>query len=149
MRCDECNRLASAYLDGELPEDQRRRFEQHLETCDACRRILDGLRRITEDLDMIRFREPGDAELQHYWHGVYNRLERGIGWMLLSLGAILTLCYGGFRLVESLVRDPAVSWILKVGVCALVAGLVVLFVSILRERLLLRKVDRYSREVER
>lgn len=149
MSCNEFNRMAGAYLDGELPDEERRRFEEHLASCDACRTELAELKRLTEDLNMMRFKEPGDEELQRYWAGVYNRLERGIGWILLSAGVILTLCYGAFKIIEEMIRDPAVSVILKVGVCALIAGLVILFVSLLRERLVVRKVDRYSREVER
>jgi predicted anti-sigma-YlaC factor YlaD len=149
MSCDQFNEWAGAYLDGELTEADRRRFEQHLATCEDCRREVADLRNLTEDLDMMRFKEPGDEELARYWSGVYNRLERGLGWILLSVGAILTLCYGALKAVEELVRDPTVSVILKVGVCALIAGVVVLFVSLLRERLVVRKVDRYSREVER
>jgi len=149
MSCDEFDRMASAYLDGELADRQRRRFEEHLAVCDACKRELAELKRLTEDLNMMRFKEPGDEELERYWAGVYNRLERGMGWILLSVGAILTLCYGAFRLIESMLLDQTISNVLKVGVCALIAGLVVLFVSLLRERLVVRKVDRYSREVER
>ena len=149
MSCNEFNGMAGAYLDGELPDEERRRFEEHLALCDACRTELAELRRLTEDLNMMRFKEPVDEELQRYWAGVYNRLERGIGWILLSAGAILTLCYGAFKILEEMIRDPAGSVLLKVGVCALIAGLVVLFVSLLRERLVVRKVDRYSREVER
>ncbi|MBL7141037.1 MAG: zf-HC2 domain-containing protein [Planctomycetes bacterium] len=149
MSCDAFNRMASAYLDGELTAEDRRRFEAHLETCDACRRELADLKRLTEDLDMIRFKEPGDEELARYWSGVYNRLERGLGWILFSVGAILTLCYGAFKVIEELIRDDTVSNLLKVGVCALIAGLVVLFVSLLRERLVVCKVDRYSKEIER
>ncbi|HUU91387.1 MAG TPA: zf-HC2 domain-containing protein [Phycisphaerae bacterium] len=149
MSCHEFDRMASAYLDGELADEERRRFEEHLAACDACTRELAELKRLTEDLNMMRFKEPGDEELQRYWSGVYNRLERSIGWILLSVGVILTLCYGAFRIIEEMIRDPAISGVLKVGVCALIAGLVVLFVSLLRERLVVRKVDRYSREVER
>ena len=149
MSCDQFNEWAGPYLDGELSEEDRRRFEQHLQTCEACRRDLADLRNLAEDLDMMRFKEPGDEELARYWSGVYNQLERGLGWILLSVGAILTLCYGAFKAIEELVRDPTVSVVLKVGVCALIAGLVVLFVSLLRERLVVRKVDRYAKEVQR
>lgn len=149
MSCEKFNPLMSAYLDGELSDGDRRRFDEHLAACDACTRELAELKRLTEDLNMMRFNEPGDAELERYWSGVYNRLERGIGWILLSAGAIITLCYGAFRLIEEMIRDPTISIALKIGVCALVAGLVVLFVSLLRERLVVRKVDRYSREVKR
>ena len=98
---------------------------------------------------MIEFKEPSDDELEKYWQSIYNRLERSVGWVLLSVGAILLLCYGGFELVEELIRNPSVAVAVKVGVVALVIGVVVLFVSLLRERLTVCKVDRYSKEVKR
>lgn len=38
----------SAYLDGQLPEQRRRRLEEHLAGCPACERELDGLRSVIE-----------------------------------------------------------------------------------------------------
>ncbi len=141
--------MISAYVDGELTPDQRERLESHLSACDACKRELAEVRALKKELDMIKFTEPTDEQLERYWSGVYNRLERGAGWVLFSIGAIVLLCYGGFKLVEEVVRDPAVAWWVKGGVLALVFGLAILFVSLLRERLAVRKVDRYSREVKR
>ena len=149
MTCDQFGDRITAYVDGELKPLDRTRFEEHLETCDACRRELAETKALKEELDMMTFKEPSDAALERYWRGVYNRLERGVGWILFSLGAILLLCYGGFRLVEEIVRDPTISVVLKVGVVAAVFGLVILFVSLLRERLTVCKVDRYSKEIDR
>ncbi len=149
MSCDEFEPMLSAYVDGELAADDRRRIEEHLAGCEACRQSLAELNAVQEDLAMIKFREPSDAELERYWQSVYNRLERGIGWVLLSLGVMVLLCYGAFMLVERMIRDPKVALALKVGVVALIVGAVVLFVSLLRERLAVRKTDKYSREVDR
>ncbi len=149
MNCQDFQDMLTAYIDGELPDSQRQKLQEHLDGCETCRSQLQAYRRLKEDLDMIQFKEPTDAELQRYWQGIYNRLERGVGWMLFSAGAIVLLCYGVFKLLETLIRNPTVEWILKVGAVAMVFGLVVLFVSILRERLSLRKVDKYSREVEK
>ena len=149
MSCDEFRSMISAYADGELTPEQRERLEGHLSACDACKRELAEVRALKKELDMIKFTEPTDEQLERYWSGVYNRLERGAGWVLFSIGAIVLLCYGGFKLVEQVVRDPAIAWWVKGGVLALVFGLAILFVSLLRERLAVRKVDRYSREVKR
>ena len=149
MSCDRYSPMISAYLDGELPEEDRRRLEKHLAACPACARELADLKGLTGDLDMMRFKEPTDVEFARYWSGVYNRLERGLGWIVASLGAILLLSYGGFCLVEGLIRDHAVSWAVKIGLSALIFGGVVLFVSLLRERLAVRRADRYAKEVER
>jgi anti-sigma factor (TIGR02949 family) len=36
LTCRELTEFLLAYLDGELPEAQRREFERHLEACPAC-----------------------------------------------------------------------------------------------------------------
>ncbi|KPK65076.1 MAG: hypothetical protein AMK73_03995 [Planctomycetes bacterium SM23_32] len=149
MSCDDFRPLITGYLDGELSAEQRARFEEHVRACEQCGQELAELRKLKEELTMMKFEEPSDAELERYWQSVYNRLERGIGWVLFSVGAIIVLCYGGFKLVEEVVRDPGVTVLLKVGVVALVFGTVILFVSLLRERLAVSKVDKYAREVKR
>ena len=98
---------------------------------------------------MAKLKEPSDIELAQYWSSVYNRLERGIGWILFSVGAIIVLCYGGFKLVEEIIKDPEIVPLFKVGIVALVFGVAILLVSVLRERLRVRKVDKYSKEIER
>ena len=89
MSCHEYQDLISGYLDDELPQDQRQRLENHLQTCNSCAETLRQLTTMKEELAMLKFKEPSDAELQRYWSGVYNRLERGIGWILFSLGSIV------------------------------------------------------------
>jgi anti-sigma factor RsiW len=41
LQCVELVDSLTAYLDGEVNEGQRRRVEQHLETCEGCRAALD------------------------------------------------------------------------------------------------------------
>ncbi len=149
MTCDDFKPLLTGRVDGELSGEDEARLDAHLRTCPDCARELDELRRLKEDLAMLKFKEPTDIELERYWAGVYNRLERGVGWILFSVGAIVLLCYGAWELIDEVIRNEAVSWVLKVGICALVGGLVVLFVSILRERLVVCRLDRYSKEIDR
>ena len=149
MSCGQFRSILTAYVDGELSSEERARFERHLADCPECRRELAGHAKLKEELDMLAFKEPTDVEIERYWRGIYNRLERGIGWVAFSIGAIILLCYGAFKLIEETIRDPNISVLLKVGVVAGVFGGVILLVSLLRERLTLRKVDKYSKEVDR
>ncbi len=146
---DRYKRLLMALLDGELAPGERAELDRHLEECAECRRELAEFRQLKEVTDMVRFREPEDVVWDGYWRGIYNRMERGIGWILVSVGAVLLLAFGAFRLVESLLTDPTVSLLVKVGVSAVLLGVIVLLVSLVRERLFGLKHDRYSREVKR
>ncbi|MDY7010104.1 MAG: zf-HC2 domain-containing protein [Planctomycetota bacterium] len=149
MNCEDLKPLMMALLDGELPPEQREKLESHLATCESCRQELAEFIAMKEKLAMVKFREPSDDELDRYWKSIYNRVERGMGWVLFSLGAIILLCYGSFKLIEEIIRDPKIALILKIGVVALIFGVVILFVSLLRERLAVRKADMYSKEIKR
>ncbi len=149
MNCENYRQWISGYVDEELDANQREQLEGHLHTCESCRRELEELVQMKESLAMIQFKDPLDAELDRYWGGVYNRLERGLGWISFSLGAILLLCWGAFAMIEEVIQDPGVSMMVKIGMVALIVGAVILFVSLARERLMIQRKDKYSREVER
>ena len=44
LSCQEVVELVTDYLEGALPEDERRRFEDHLASCDGCRRYVEQMR---------------------------------------------------------------------------------------------------------
>jgi anti-sigma factor RsiW len=48
--CREFVELVTDYLEGALPDDQRRRFESHLAECDGCTAYLEDMRRLVGTL---------------------------------------------------------------------------------------------------
>ena len=44
MKCTEFVELVTAYLEDQLPADQRAAFEEHMELCPGCDRYLDQFR---------------------------------------------------------------------------------------------------------
>jgi anti-sigma factor RsiW len=48
MTCHELVQLVTEYLEGELPESDRRRFERHLAECEDCSRYLQQMRQTIE-----------------------------------------------------------------------------------------------------
>jgi predicted anti-sigma-YlaC factor YlaD len=144
MTCHDYKDLMMGYLDDELSDEQRRRFEAHLAGCPECAGELEEFKRLKAITDEVTLVEPEDRLWQDYWGGVYNRIERGVGWIVFSVAAILLTIYGGFRAIEEIVKDPQVEIIFKMGLLALVAGLAILFVSVLRERVYFWKRDRYK-----
>ena len=132
--------LLSGYLDGELTQQMRQRVEIHLDACEACRNEL-------EDLEALRSRM-GRVALAGYdinkWRenmgDATERMTRGIGWLLFR-GALVLM--GGVGVYEFL-TDPKVEMIWKVIISAFYLGLGALFISVLRQRLVERKTDRYK-----
>ena len=50
---------------------------------------------------------------------------------------------GGYKAIDEFIADPTVGLIMKVAVLGFIAGMAVLFVSVLRERFFFWKTDRY------
>ncbi len=144
MTCHNYKDLMMGYLDNELTDEQRRQFEEHLAGCSECTDELKEFRKLKAITDEVTLVEPEDRIWQDYWNGVYNRIERNVGWIVFSVAAILLTIYGGFKLIEDIIKDTTVGILLKVGLLALIAGLAILFVSVLRERLHFWQRDRYK-----
>jgi len=148
MEHDRLKELVFSYFDGELDAGQKRLVDDHIRTCSECKREFDELARFEEVMGKMELKKPPEEAWKLYWGSVYNRMERQIGWILLSIGAIIVLFFTGYHLLRGIIEDVNTPLILKIGILALLAGLAVLFVSVLRERIFVNKRERYK-EIER
>ena len=96
----------------------------------------------------MRLKAPPAEVWDRYWLQVYNRIERGLAWILTSLGAIILLSYAVYQAALKIWADTHLPGVVKFGILTLVIGAVMLMISILREKLFVRKQDKY-REVQR
>jgi hypothetical protein len=144
MTCHDWKDLMMGYLDNELDDEQKRRFEEHLAGCSECAEELKEFKHLKAITDEVTLAEPEDRIWQDYWSGIYNRIERDLGWIFVSVAGIILIIYGGFKAIENIIKDPQVELILKIGLLVLLAGLAILFVSVLRERIYFWKRDRYK-----
>ncbi|HIJ66508.1 MAG TPA: hypothetical protein HPP77_11225 [Candidatus Hydrogenedentes bacterium] len=137
--------LISGYLDGELGPDDRAKVERHLAEDPAFREEFEKMKRLISAASRVRFEFPPEEVWDTFLEGVYNRIERRTGWLVFIIGAIALAGYGVFVFI----RDPWGPALIKLLIAAPVVGLVILFVSVLRQRLIAAKTDRYSKEVHR
>ena len=144
MNCQDYKGLMMGYLDNELGQEQREAFEKHLAACSQCAKELEEFKKLKQITEGVTLVEPEDRIWQQYWSNMYNRVERGVGWIIVSVAGILLVIYGGFKAIEEIIRDPSVELTLKVVLLAFIVGIAVLFVSVLRERLYFWKTDRYK-----
>ncbi|RKZ25676.1 hypothetical protein DRQ26_05540 [bacterium] len=148
MKCDEIKALLVGYLDDEIDSEQRRRVEEHILHCKECAAEIEEMRKIREVLRKMSEPKMPDAFWQRYWNGIYNRIERQMGWILFSIGAIVLLVFAFYRLVQNFFLDPQVSIMPKLGIGIIALGAIVLIVSIFREKIFAMRNERYK-EVER
>lgn len=79
-----------------------------------------------------------------YWLSVYPRLERGLAWVLMSLGALVLLGAGSWELAREWVMSPDIPLWIKVAGISFWSGCAIMLVSVVREKLFLHKHERYK-----
>ena len=148
MNCDEVGAKLSALLDGELPLEEEKNILRHVKVCKRCNAEYRDLKNLENIMKKVQLPDLPDAVWDEHWSQVYNRLERGVGYALLSIGAIVLMGYVLFWAVNCWFCDAAVPIVVRAGVGLGCLGIVVLVVSTVREKILMRRFDQY-RELQR
>ena len=140
--------MMMAALDGEVSAEERNELDRKLASDPELRQEWDRLRRVKEVTSSMGLKRPPDEVWDDYWTSVYSRFERGLAWILVSAGAVVLLSFGLWELVGHILADSDLPGFVKISVFALMVGLVVLLVSVIREKLFTRRRDPYK-EVQR
>lgn len=133
--------LLSAYLDDELTQEESQPVRIHLEECASCRNTFEEMKEIREATMTTPFKSIDDGQWDERPRGPLSRVLRGAGWALLLVW-ILGVSFIGLREVAA---GPAMTGpeILLIG--GLFGGGLLLFLSVLIDRLQTYKTDRYRR----
>lgn len=137
-----------AFIDGELPEEEMIKIKHMIDRDKLYREKYNELLKMTEVTRTMQLKKLPEMYWDEYWQHIYNRLERGISWIFISIGAIIVLSFILWNFVHNLLIDTQLNPILKIGILLVLIGVVILFISIVREKLMVKKVDKYK-EVER
>ena len=136
--------LMMAEVDREISGEGRLELESALEENPDLRDEFETFQRLKEVTETMTPLKPPDETWDSYWEHVYRRLERGIGWVLVSLGTIIVATWALWTAVQELIQDTTIPGYIRWSMLALLAGLIILFVSVVRERLFMRKKDPYK-----
>lgn len=148
MSADKIRDLMMQALDGEISPSDKAELDKALTTDAGLRSEWEQLRTVKDKTAGLVLRPPPDEIWEGYMDSVYRRVERGIGWILLSIGAVILISTSLWQIVQQLFGDATVPLVVKGGVLALLVGGVILIVSVVREKYFVFKDDPY-RDVHR
>lgn len=147
-KCQEYKLLINQWIDGEMSASEKQELEKHLQTCPDCRSEFEKFKNLKEETVQMKKQLFPDMAWDEYWNHLYNRLERGVSWILISIGAIILLGYAAYHYVADFLQSPEAPLFEKIAVTAVILGGLILFVSVVREKLMVRKHDKYK-EIQR
>jgi len=140
--------LNEKYLDADITAEENAELENLLASDSELKNEFDEQVRIKGVLTKMKLKNPSVEIWDSYWLGVYNKLERGLAWILVSIGAAILIMYGSYEAVSEMFKDTSTPAFVKIGVTALVVGGLILLFSVIREKLFTGKHDKYK-EIQR
>ncbi len=143
MERDRFRMLMMKALDGELAGSEHSEFENFLRTSE-CADEWAQFRKVKEATMSLKFTTPAPEVWDTYWTSVYNRLERGLAWLLLSLGAVTILAWGALLVAEALWNNSGVPLLMKIAIFSVAGGVFLLLFSVIRERWFTSRHDKYK-----
>ena len=135
-------------LENQLNDDEYREFDNLLNQNDELRKEFEEQKKIKEVLNKMSLKNPTKEFWDGYWLDIYNRIERGLAWILISVSSVLLASYAAYQAVTKFFSENNMPEFIKVAIVVFVVGNVILVISLIRERIFSYKRDKYK-EIQR
>jgi hypothetical protein len=132
--------LLSGFVDGELTQQQRQFVSLHCDGCETCREELARLKEVRERVGKAALSEAGEDKWRETMDDSTVQITRGIGWLIFIIGL---LAIAGIGLI-AFIYSNELSIGMKLIFVGIYGGLALLLISVLRQRLIERKTDKYK-----
>lgn len=133
--------LLSGYVDDELTQQDAQRVRLHLDQCTTCNQELEEIKRLRRNIGAARLSNVNNDIWRETMDDASVKATRGIGWLLVIGGVLVA---AGFLVYEVLTNFSSWGLMEKLIVGGIYGGGLLLFISVLRQRLIERKKDRYK-----
>lgn len=141
---ERCRQLMMAEIDGEISSTDRLELKALLSKHPELKNELEEFLRLKEVTATMKLKEPDQNVWQSYWYNVYNRMERGIAWLVLAIAAGILIAFGIYSVVHEVWLAGDIPVFVKIGIFGLILGFVLLLISIGREKVFLWRNERYK-----
>jgi predicted anti-sigma-YlaC factor YlaD len=139
--CQQVEELLTGYLDAELTQQESQRVAVHIEECPQCRQTYQQLKQLQHAVQDAHYPNMEQDALEKIVNDMTSKTIQGVAWFSLSAGLTMIIAMA----VYAFWVDTGMSWYEKLAMSLIWGGGIGLFISVLRQRLISRKTDKYRR----
>jgi len=136
--------LIERYFDEQLSAVEKEEFESLLQNNKELQKEFEEQKQIKEVLKKMSLKNPSRDIWDGYWLGIYNKIERGLSWIAIFVGALIFFGYVSFEAVNAFINSTHTPPLVKTGIGILFLGVLVLIFSLIREKIFTSKHDKYK-----
>lgn len=140
-QCADINILLSGYVDAELTQQEAQKVRIHIENCAHCRRLHADLLTLKNQMQQLPYSPTDEDRLNAIETDYLARGSSWLGWSLLVCGMLI----GGGIALFGFFSSPEVPGLVRFFYALLMFGGLALFLSVLRQRLRVYKIDKYRK----
>ena len=133
-----------ALVDGEFTTEEKIELDTLINRFPDLQKEHQEFLKLKEVTQTMKFKEPDQEIWLTYWQSIYNRIERNFAWLLFGIGAAVLLSYGLYALIINIWETTEIPLLIKFGIYVVILGIVLLFISIIREKIFLWRNERYK-----
>lgn len=130
----------SAYIDLELTQQEMQQVSIHLENCDDSRKLYEELLALKTKMGQVQLPRLEEQEIMQIMNDKPATSLQSLGWIALAIGFVGLVMMHWIHMWQ----DNAIATTVKVLICLVEAGSLLIFAGVLRQRLIARKTDRYK-----
>jgi len=138
--CSEYRALMMGLMDNELTEEESVKLNNHMIRCLSCREEYQQLKITSSKLDSIKLKGPDKDILARSWKSPYSKFSKNFGILLIIGGWLITMIYGAYEFIIQKETEA----IPKYAFVIILIGIIILFITVLRDRLRSYKTDPYK-----
>ena len=136
--------LVEKYFDDDLSVKERSEFELLLSNDEQLNIEFEEQKKIKKVLKKMSLKNPSRDVWDGYWLSIYNKIERGLAWIAIFIGALIFFGYVSFEAVNAFINSTHTPPLVKTGIGILFFGVLVLIFSLIREKIFASKHDKYK-----
>jgi len=139
-QCQKVEEKLSGYLDGELTQQESQQVRLHIESCESCQQLHTELLSLQKDIKAIHSDGGEEAALEKVMNDLGAKQTQQWGWMLVIIASALMVIYSFYGFII----DNDMTSFEKIMFSLLGIGGVLLFISVVRQRIIASKTDKYK-----
>jgi hypothetical protein len=134
------DQLLTGYLDNELTQQDRQRVEQRMINETTYRAQFDDLNSLQSDIAGLDFQPNKTTQWSELAPDVTSQTTRSLGWLTYIISTLFLVVYGLYEFIIAETENALV----KTAVLGIFLGLGLLLFSVIKQRLVESKTDRYK-----
>jgi hypothetical protein len=139
--CDSIGEKLSGFLDGELSQQEAQRISVHLSQCKSCSDMYHALEQVKGAVSETTYPNMEQQKMNAILQDLTSRRMFDFFWFALVSGVLIAAVFAVYHFWF----DPNIPFYSKLVMSLIWGGGIGLFLTVLRQRLLISKTDKYNK----